>query len=144
MGLFQNLRSKNIWAPLFCIYFQIVYISDHVSHTVFFFKRKLLKLFSSNHDMPRLFGLVVLLLSFPLHKKCPYSELFWSVFSCIRTKYDDIHSIPPNSVRVWEYTDQNNSENGHILRSVLCSDSSGGTFWKFELSVFKLFGKLKV
>ena len=94
--------------------------------------------------MPRLFGLVVLLLSFPLRKKSPYSELFWSVFSCIRTKYGDIHSIPPNSVRVREYTNQNNSEKGHILRSVLCSDSSGGTFWKFELSVLKLFDKLKV
>ena len=37
-----------------------------------------------------------------LHKKCPYSELFWSVFSCIR-----------------ENTDQNNSEYGHFLRSAL-------------------------
>ena len=31
-----------------------------------------------------------------LRKKCPYSELFWSVFSCIRTQYGKIllQSVP--------------------------------------------------
>ena len=30
------------------------------------------------------------LLCFTLRKKCPYSELFWSVFSSIQTEYGEI------------------------------------------------------
>ena len=50
-------------------------------------------------------------------KKCPYSELFWSVFSRIRTEYGEILRISPYSVQIRENTDQNNSEQGHFLRS---------------------------
>ena len=39
-------------------------------------------------------------------KKCPYSEIFWSVFSRIRTEYREILRIPPYSGRMWENTDQ--------------------------------------
>ena len=46
-----------------------------------------------------------------LRKKCPYSELFWSVFPRIRTEYG------PNLDRMWENTDQNKSECGHFSRS---------------------------
>ena len=53
-----------------------------------------------------------------LRKKSPYSELFLSVFSCIRAEYGEILSISPYSVRMRENTDQNNSEYGHFLRSV--------------------------
>ena len=53
-----------------------------------------------------------------LHKKCPYLELFWSVFSHIWTEYGEIRSISPYSARMRESTDQNNSEYGHFLRSV--------------------------
>ena len=53
-----------------------------------------------------------------LRKKCPYSELFWSAFSCIRTEYGEIRSISPYSVRMRENVDQNNSEYGHFSRSV--------------------------
>ena len=54
-----------------------------------------------------------------LRKKYPYLELFWSVFSRIQTEYGEIGSIFPSpySVSMWENTDQNNSEYGHILRS---------------------------
>ena len=52
----------------------------------------------------------------PLRKKCPYSELFWSAFSRIRTEYREIWSISPYSVRMRENTDQNNSEYGHFSR----------------------------
>ena len=41
-----------------------------------------------------------------LRKKCPYSELFWSVFSRIRIEYGEIRSISPYSVRMRENTDQ--------------------------------------
>ena len=52
-----------------------------------------------------------------MRKNCPYLELFGSVFSRIRTEYEEIRSISPYSVRVGENTDQNNSENGHFSRS---------------------------
>ena len=51
-----------------------------------------------------------------LREKCPYSVLFWSVFSHIRTKHEEILRISPYSVRIRENTDQNNSEYGQFLR----------------------------
>ena len=42
-------------------------------------------------------------------KKCPYSELFSSVFFRIRTEYGEMLRISPYSVRMWESTEQNNS-----------------------------------
>ena len=58
-----------------------------------------------------------------LCEKCPYSELFWSAFSRIRTEYGEIRNISLTiSVRMRKHTDQNNSEYGHFLRRtiVLC------------------------
>ena len=52
-----------------------------------------------------------------LRKKCPYLELFLSVFSRIWTEYGEILRISPYSVRMRENTDQNNSEYIHFLRS---------------------------
>ena len=40
--------------------------------------------------------------------------------SPIRTKYGEMLRISPCSVRMREYTDQNNSEYGHYLRSNFC------------------------
>ena len=57
-------------------------------------------------------------LLFILREKCPYSEIFWSVFSRIQTEYGEIWSTSPYSVRMWENTDQENSEYGHFSRSV--------------------------
>ena len=51
----------------------------------------------------------------PLREKCPYSELFWSAFSRIRTEYGEIWIISPHSVQMRENTGQNNSEYGHFL-----------------------------
>ena len=53
-----------------------------------------------------------------LRKKCPYSELFWYAFSCIRAEYGEIRSISPYSVQMRENADQYNSEYGHFLRSI--------------------------
>ena len=47
---------------------------------------------------------------YPLRKKCPYSKLFWSAFSCIRTECGEIRNIPLYSVLMWGNTDQNNSK----------------------------------
>ena len=57
-------------------------------------------------------------MGFTLRKKCPYSELFWSAFSRIRTEYGEILRISPYSVRMQENTDQNNSEYGHFSGNV--------------------------
>ena len=52
-----------------------------------------------------------------LRKTCPYSELFWSVFSRIWTEHGEILRISPYLVGIRENTNQNNSEYGHFLRS---------------------------
>ena len=53
-----------------------------------------------------------------MRKKCPYSELFWSAFSRIRTEYGEILRISPHSVRTQENVVQNNSKDGHFSCSV--------------------------
>ena len=53
-----------------------------------------------------------------LREKCPYSELFWHVFSHIRTEYGEIRSVSPYSVRMRENKEQDNCKYGHFLRSV--------------------------
>ena len=55
--------------------------------------------------------------NYSLLEMCPYSELFWPVFSCILTEYGEIRSISPYSVRMLDNMYQNNSEYGHFLRS---------------------------
>ena len=52
-----------------------------------------------------------------LHKKCPYSELFWSVFCRFRTECGEILRISPYSVRMRENADQNtpNTDNFHAV-----------------------------
>ena len=57
-----------------------------------------------------------------LREMCPYSELFWSSFSRIRTEYEEI------PVQMLENADQNNSEYGHFLRSVKKPSMS---YWRF-------------
>ena len=57
------------------------------------------------------------MLCYTLREKCQYLEFFWSIFSRIRTKYREIGSISPYSVRMRVNTDQKNSEYGHFSRS---------------------------
>ena len=52
-------------------------------------------------------------------RRCPYSELLFSVLSRIRTEYGEIRSISLYLVQMRENTDQNNSEYGHFSRSVI-------------------------
>ena len=55
-----------------------------------------------------------------LRRKCPYSELFWSVCFRIRTEIvSEMFRISPYSVRMRENADQNNSEYGHFSHSVV-------------------------
>ena len=53
-----------------------------------------------------------------LREKCPYSEFFCFVFSCIRTEYGEILRIAPYSVLMRENNDQKNSEYRHFSHSV--------------------------
>ena len=55
--------------------------------------------------------------SYWLHKKCPYLEVFWYVFSRIRTEYGDLLYKSPYSVRMRESTDQEtpNAETFHAV-----------------------------
>ena len=52
-------------------------------------------------------------------EKCPYLEFFWSLFSRIQTECGEIRIISPYSVRMWENTDQKNSEYGDFSRSAI-------------------------
>ena len=54
-----------------------------------------------------------------MREKCPYSEIFWSAFSRIRTVYGEILRISSYSFRTRENTDQKNSEYRHFLRSAI-------------------------
>ena len=56
-----------------------------------------------------------------MRKKCPYSELFRSAFSRIRTEHGEIRNISSYSVRMWQNADQNNSEYGHFSHSGTCT-----------------------
>ena len=81
-----------------------------------------------------------------LREKCPYSELFWSVFSRTRTEYGEILRISLYSVRMREDTDQNNSEYGHFLRSDLlellfmCTYYLNSSIW-MNMGVHWTYGK---
>ena len=73
-------------------------------------------------------------------KKCPYSELFWSPFSRIRTEYGEILRISPYSVRMRENADQNHSEYGRFSRSEskpksssICSSKPLLTCWRIQI-----------
>ena len=59
----------------------------------------------------------MLFITWSLREKCPYSKLFLSAFSRIRTEYGEILRISPYSVRMRGNADQNNFEYRHFLRS---------------------------
>ena len=61
-------------------------------------------------NMPAVYDKETHFMQYSLRKKCPYSELFWSVFSRIRTEFGEILRISPYSVQMRENADQNNFE----------------------------------
>ena len=67
-------------------------------------------------------NLVCMLPMSSLREKCPYSEFFWPVFSCIPTEYGEIFCIFLYSVRMRENTGKRNSEYGHFPRSDFQAD----------------------
>ena len=61
-----------------------------------------------------------------LRKKSPYSELFWSVFSCIRTEYGEIRSI---FVVSFEHI----SQLFLVFLVLAIADWGGWLYWEFLL-----------
>ena len=57
----------------------------------------------------------------PLHKKCPYLDLFWSAFSRIQTEYGEIQSISPYSVQMWKMRTRitPNTDTFHAIHTAL-------------------------
>ena len=70
------------------------------------------------------------LLSEVLLEKCPNTDFFWSVFSCIRTEYGDLRSKFPHSARMQKIMDQK------ILRiRTLFAHLDAGVMYIFEMFV---------
>ena len=60
-------------------------------------------------------------MSTALLKEYSYWEIFWPVFSFIRTEYGDLQSKYPYSVRMRENMNRKKSENGNFPRSATCA-----------------------
>ena len=67
-----------------------------------------------------------------LREKCPYSEFFWSVFSCIRTEYGEILCISPHSIQMRENADQKNSKYRHFSYSTNLFISTKGSYESYS------------
>ena len=54
-----------------------------------------------------------------LREKCLYSEFFWSIFSCIWSKYGEILRTPPHSVQMREIQTRKtpNTDNFHEVKA---------------------------
>ena len=63
------------------------------------------------------------------------SELFWSSFSRIWTKYGEILRISLYLVRMRENADQNNFKNGHSSRSVIYTKKYMKSWWAISISI---------
>ena len=75
-------------------------------HTYYFLTIHLrVHIFKIFCQLSLLLQLPSVLFNFALHKKRPYSALFWSLFSRIRTEYAEIRSISPCLVRMRENMD---------------------------------------
>ena len=68
-----------------------------------------------------------------LREKFPYSGLFWSAFSPVRTEYGEMPCISSHLVQMQENKDQNNSEYRHFLRSAFPLNNFFGE--KFHLLI---------
>ena len=115
--IFQNLRNFNLFFYFKCTSQIEIYMQgDHLS----FFERK------------------------SLRRKCPYSDFFWSAFSCIRAQYGDLQSKSRCSVQMRQNTNQENSENEHFSLSdclekfFMFTSFSSRNFSTLSLAIFQL------
>ena len=70
------------------------------------------------------------LLSEVLLEKCPNTDFFWSVFSCIRTEYGDLRSKFPHSARMQKIMDQKK-----LRIRTLFAHLDAGVMYIFEMFV---------
>ena len=68
-------------------------------------------------------------------KKYPYSELFWSAFSRIRTEYGEILRISPYSVRMRENADRITPNTSNFHTVIVCSIRNSTTPWLIILTL---------
>ena len=66
-----------------------------------------------------------------LCKKCPYSELFWSAFSRIRTKYGEI--LNPNAGKCWTRITPN-TDTFHLVKVIKKGTSKMKVYYIVPLS----------
>ena len=108
-----DLQSKSQWASLFvCLFFDRGFRYERVksdklqSWSLKFCKKNFPAAdFSSK------------LKTAALREKCPYSEVFRSVFFRIRAKYGETKIFSPYPFRIRKNTAKKNSEWGHVSRS---------------------------
>ena len=118
---YQSLSPAELpWHSLF----QLLLIKTSLFHKISYNHKALITFHhdASNNHIPAFNSLefllnAVLVTKHTLRKKCPYFEIFWSVFSRIWTEYGEIRSISQYPVRTWENTDQKNSKCEHFLHS---------------------------
>ena len=73
----------------------------------------------------------------PLREKCPYLEIFWSVYSRIWIEYRELLCKSPYSVHIPEHADQKNLAYQHFVWSVFSMLSLKTEFTKDAQKFFK-------
>ena len=119
LSIYKNVQGSNffcqIWASAPVFY---VKISEVFTGKCFYTKAVQKFFYKTQRKTLALTSLQVAGPELSLRQECPYSKLFWSAFSRIRTEHKEILRISPYSLRMRKTTDQNNSEYGHFLYSV--------------------------
>ena len=106
----QNVFANDYQSICGRFYFSKTLCFQHILMKTF----SQMRLNNENCSLRRILFQMLKQQSHSLRKRCTYSELFWSVIFSIWTQYGEVRSISSYSVRMWENTDQNNSEYEHF------------------------------
>ena len=110
LNMYESIKNFKVQSKIFWLVFVLNFvlpysrISSIFYHFLFIIIKSLIRfarIISQNQQRRKK---DVLSLQVPLHEKRPQSELFWFVYSLIRTEYGEMR----------ENTDQNNSKYGHF------------------------------
>ena len=105
----SGLRKKRLWHRRFPVNF-VKFLRTH-----FFIEHPWWLLLSFTSYLSHI--QISSLWNYSQRKQCPHSELFWCIFSRIRSEEGEILRISLYSVRMRENSHQNNTEYGHLLLS---------------------------
>ena len=125
-----KLNVQRLMYVQFTCYGEFTYYHIHNDDDYFYSHHLFLRNSWLTRDIQPFLQPVSLLEVLSLHKKCSYSEFFWSVFSRIWTEY---------SIRMQENMEEKNSEYGNFIRSVSPSQTSDTLRTKFVEPEFKAF-----